>query len=120
MKSIVRSALAASAVALALSATPAAAFDVVGAASAAAGKFSRGLTNAASGSLELYKNLNNEISGAGVLGVPMGLIKGVGHSVGRTVAGAIDLATFPVPSASPVQPACVLSSMGTETSYGTK
>ena len=67
--------------------------------SQAGDKFSRGLANAATGWGEVPKNIVNESNRSNaLLGVTLGSVKGVAHSVGRTAIGAVELGTFFIPS----------------------
>ncbi|BBL70423.1 hypothetical protein MoryE10_10290 [Methylogaea oryzae] len=110
-----RKALVAGAIAAALSAPAFADYP-----SDVAEKFGRGLSNGALGWVEFGKNLYNEPVQHGPLYAPVGLLKGVAHAVGRTLVGAIDVASFLIPSPSFVQPNYVWEHMDTETSYGVK
>jgi putative exosortase-associated protein (TIGR04073 family) len=83
-------------------------------------KLGRGLCNSAFGWVEFGKNLYNEPTQHGPLYAPIGLLKGVAHTVGRTVTGAIDTASFMIPSSPFVHPGHVWENMETETSYGVK
>ena len=87
--------------------------------SQAAAKFSRGIINLTTGWLEVPKNISNESrkSNAGV-GLTYGTVKGGVHTVGRTTAGALDTATFFVPSKSFVHSDRVWNDYNTETTYG--
>lgn len=88
--------------------------------SQAATKFSRGIINLTTGWLEVPKNINNESRkrNAGV-GLTYGTVKGGIHTVGRTVAGALDTATFFIPSKSFVHSDQVWNDYDMETTYGT-
>jgi len=88
--------------------------------SQAASKLSRGIINLTTGWLEVPKNISNESrkSNAGV-GLTYGTVKGSVHTVGRTAAGALDTATFFVPSDPIVHSDRVWNDFDTETTYGT-
>jgi|GEM_PF-400700 len=88
--------------------------------SQAAAKFSRGIINLATGWLEVPKNISNESqkSNAGV-GLTYGTVKGSVHTAGRSAAGALDVATFYVPSPSIVHSEHVWDDFDRETTYGT-
>ena len=60
-------------------------------------KFARGVVNVATGWMELFKQpyVGGQQEGAG--GVFVGIGKGIGYTVGRTLSGAYDVVTFPVP-----------------------
>ncbi len=83
-------------------------------------KFVRGITNLATGWLEVPKNISNESrkSNAGV-GLTWGSVKGGLHAVGRTTVGALDTATFYVPSEEIVHSNYVWDDFDKETTYGT-
>lgn len=83
-------------------------------------KFGRGLANASTGWVELFKNTYNEPARNGALYVPVGLAKGIGHTVGRTVIGVFDLATFMIPTNSTAHPDYVWNNFNTESNYGGK
>ncbi len=61
-------------------------------------KLFRGIANAATGWMEIFKqtSLTWQQSGPGV-GMTWGFIKGIGYAVARSVAGAYEIVTFPVP-----------------------
>jgi len=84
-----------------------------------AGKFSRGIANLATGWLEVPKNISNESrnSNAGV-GLTYGTLKGAAHTVGRTLSGAFDTATFFIPSNGFVHSDYVWNDFNRETTYG--
>jgi len=84
-----------------------------------ASKFSRGIANLTTGWLEVPKNINNESkrSNAGV-GLTYGTLKGGVHTVGRTLSGAIDTATFFIPSGSFVHSDYVWNDADHDTTYG--
>jgi len=88
--------------------------------SQAAAKFSRGIVNLTTGWLEVPKNISNESRQSNVgVGLTYGTVKGSLHTVGRTAAGAFDVATFFVPSKSIVHSDQVWNDYNTETTYGT-
>ncbi len=64
--------------------------------SQAGDKFSRGLANTVTGWGEIPKNIINESNV--LVGLTLGSVKGVGHTVGRTVVGAGELVTFFIPN----------------------
>jgi len=99
-----------------LAATPAMAGDY---ADNAGAKFTRGIANSATGWGEIPKNIVNESRDHNVLvGITYGTIKGAIHTVGRTVVGAFDLATFFIPSKEIVHSTYVWQEKRDETSYG--
>ncbi|MDX8411416.1 MAG: exosortase system-associated protein, TIGR04073 family [Mariprofundaceae bacterium] len=81
-------------------------------------KFVRGLGNAATGWLEIPKNIAIESEASNVgMGVTWGLLKGVGHTVGRTIVGVVELATFFIPNGEIVHPTWAWEPFDRETSY---
>jgi len=81
-------------------------------------KFSRGFSNTLTGWLELPKNIVNTTKQDNVgLGLTVGLVKGLAHSVGRTVVGAVELVTFFIPNKQFVQPKYAWD-FSKETTYG--
>jgi len=102
-----------------LSATPVMAADNYG--TQVVQKFGRGLGNAATGWLEIPKNIVNESRNTNVgLGITWGLVKGVAHTVGRTVVGVLDLAFFFVPTQQYVHPTYAWDPFEKDTTYGVK
>ncbi len=61
-------------------------------------KLFRGIANAATGWMEIFKqsSLKWQESGPGV-GLTWGVAKGVGYAIARSVGGAYEIVTFPVP-----------------------
>jgi len=81
-------------------------------------KFSRGFANSVTGWLELPKNIVNTTKKDNIgLGLTVGLVKGLAHSVGRTVVGAVELVTFFIPNKQYVQPTYAWD-FSKETTYG--
>lgn len=82
-------------------------------------KFGSGYTNMVFGMAEIPKNaiLTTNQTNA-LFGVTGGIFKGILHGVGRTLAGAVDLITFPIPSEPIPKPAYVWEDFQTETQYG--
>lgn len=113
MKTLQKSLMAVAIVA-AMSATPVHAAYISG----VAGKVVRGMSNAMLGWGELGKNVHNEVTEHGALYIPIGFMKGMAHSVGRSVIGVIELSTFLIPSESLVHPPLVWENLDTETRYG--
>jgi len=88
-------------------------------ANGAGSKFTRGLANAATGWGEIPKNIALESNKSNALvGITYGTLKGVGHTVGRTVVGALELGTFFIPSDEVVQSTYVWEDTNEETTYG--
>ena len=83
-------------------------------------KFVVGVANVATGFVELPKNM---IIASGEKGVPygmtVGLVTGIIHTVGRTVVGALDVATFFLPTGPSVSPPYIWNNFYNETTYGT-
>ena len=78
-----------------------------------------GVTNVATGFVELPKNVllmkhqeDNEL-----YGVAVGLITGIMHSVGRTAIGFLDAVTFIIPTHPSVTPHYVWQDFSRETAY---
>ncbi len=81
-------------------------------------KFSRGFVNTLTGWVELPKNVVNTSKKDNIgLGLTVGLLKGVAHSVGRTVVGAVELVTFFIPNEQVVAPRYAWD-FSKETTYG--
>ncbi|PIQ82222.1 MAG: hypothetical protein COV76_04900 [Candidatus Omnitrophica bacterium CG11_big_fil_rev_8_21_14_0_20_64_10] len=63
-----------------------------------AGKLFRGMANAATGWMEIPKQISLKWQQAGPMeGVTAGLFRGVGYAVARSTVGGYEIATFPVP-----------------------
>lgn len=61
-------------------------------------KLFRGIVNAATGWIEIPKQISQEWGGAGPgRGLTVGFAKGIGWAVARSVIGAYEIVTFPVP-----------------------
>lgn len=84
-------------------------------------KFSRGFANVATGWVEIPKNVMNTSSKSNVAyGITWGLVKGVLYTVGRTVVGAVEIATFFIPNDQFVRPNYVWSDFNQDTSFGSE
>ncbi|MEW6038334.1 MAG: exosortase system-associated protein, TIGR04073 family [Pseudomonadota bacterium] len=82
-------------------------------------KLGSGLSNLAMGWLEIPKNMINTSNQTNVLlGISGGLFKGLLHTVGRTLTGAVDFLTFPLPTQPIAHPEFVWQKFSDETSYG--
>jgi len=82
-------------------------------------KLAVGTSNVALSWLEIPKNILVTSHQHNVLvGVSAGTMKGVLHMMGRTLLGAFDLVTLPIPSESIVKPAYVYQNFKVETRYG--
>ncbi len=66
--------------------------------STAGDKLARGLSNTFQGILEVPRNISNTTKMQGLLpGVTVGLGKGLGYGVLRTLVGLYEVVTFPIP-----------------------
>ncbi len=66
--------------------------------STAGDKLTRGLANTFQGILEVPRNISNTTQTQGLLtGVTVGLGKGLGYGVLRTLVGLYEVVTFPIP-----------------------
>ncbi len=84
----------------------------------AAEKFVTGIANAATGWVELPKNiiLVGQKEGP-VYGATVGMAMGVMHTIGRSLMGVLDIATFLIPTKSSVNPPFIWEDFSRETSY---
>ena len=82
-------------------------------------KLMNGVVNAATGFIELPKTiiLTSQRDGA-PYGLTVGLLTGLIHTVGRTVFGALDAATFFIPTRPTVYPHYIWQDFDRETTYG--
>ncbi len=81
-------------------------------------KFVTGIVNAATGVVELPKNIILTTQKETVVhGMTIGLVSGVMHTVARTVIGVFDVATFLIPTPPSIQPPFVWQDFSVETSY---
>jgi len=84
-------------------------------------KFGRGLANAATGWIELPKNVVNTSNNSNVaVGVTWGILKGALYTVGRTAVGAVELATFFIPNDAFVHPDFVWNNFDQDTTFGSQ
>jgi putative exosortase-associated protein (TIGR04073 family) len=81
-------------------------------------KFGRGLANASLGWVEIVKGVGIAASHDGPAFIPFGFVQGLGHTLGRTLSGAFDLATFLIPTAPLSDPVYVWERFDQETQYG--
>ena len=81
-------------------------------------KLASGLANAVTGWMELPKNiiLTSQKEGP-VYGITIGLGMGVMHTVGRSLVGVLDAATFFIPTKPSVNPPYIWQDFSRETSY---
>ena len=81
-------------------------------------KAGTGLLNAAAGWMEIPKTMivtsRNEGLGIGLTG---GFFMGLANTLGRSVMGVVDLATFPIPTKPMVTPPLIWEKFGQETSF---
>ena len=81
-------------------------------------KFISGVANAATGFAELPKNIILVSQKEGPLyGITIGTAQGLLHTVGRSLIGILDAATFLIPNKSPLNPPYIWQDLSTETSY---
>ncbi|MBY0473848.1 MAG: exosortase system-associated protein, TIGR04073 family [Nitrosomonas sp.] len=81
-------------------------------------RFVSGIANVTTGWVELPKNivLTGQKDGP-IYGVTVGLAMGLMHTVGRTLVGALDVATFWMPLKPSVNPPYIWEDFSRETSY---
>lgn len=81
-------------------------------------RFVSGIANVATGWVELPKNiaLTGQRDGP-IYGITVGLATGLMHTVGRTLVGGLDAATFWLPLKPSVNPPYVWEDFSRETSY---
>lgn len=83
-------------------------------------KLGRGLANAVTGWIEIPKNIVNTSRDSNVgIGVTWGFLKGIGHTLGRTLVGAGELATFFIPTPEIIHPTYIFQNFYQDTTYGT-
>ncbi len=81
-------------------------------------KFVSGIANAVTGWVELPKNIILTTQKEGPLyGVTIGLGMGIMHTVGRSLVGVLDAATFFIPTKPSVNPPFIWQDFSRETSY---
>ena len=81
-------------------------------------KVSQGLANIAFGFVELPKNVINISNEQSIfVGMTWGVIRGVGHSVGRTLVGVGELVTSPIPTKEFAAPAYVWDRFSEDSRY---
>lgn len=83
------------------------------------GKFGSGVLNAATGWTEIPKTMYTTSQEEGAIGLPVGFFKGLFHTVGRTMIGVMDLATFYIPTKPMVTPGLIWENPTKETEYHT-
>jgi putative exosortase-associated protein (TIGR04073 family) len=81
-------------------------------------KFGSGLANVVTGVAEIPKTMMVTSKREGVAyGVTAGFFTGIVHMVGRTLTGAVDIATFFVPTTPIVRPQYIWDDFDRETTY---
>ena len=81
-------------------------------------KVSQGFFNVTTGFIELPKNIVNISSDSNIfVGMTWGTIRGVAHSVSRTVIGAAELITSPIPTDDYITPPYVWERFSEDTRY---
>ncbi|MCB1948403.1 MAG: exosortase system-associated protein, TIGR04073 family [Burkholderiales bacterium] len=81
-------------------------------------KFVTGIVNTATGFVELPKNIILTTQRDSIVhGMTIGLVSGIMHTVGRTVIGVFDVATFLIPTPPSIQPPFVWQDFSVESSY---
>lgn len=84
----------------------------------AGGKFATGAANAGGAVLEIPKNIKIASAEKGPLyGMTGGVIAGVLHTIGRTVYGVVDMATFMIPTSPMVDPVYAWTDFDRLTTY---
>ncbi|MDD2758703.1 MAG: exosortase system-associated protein, TIGR04073 family [Methylomonas sp.] len=81
-------------------------------------KVSQGLANIAFGFVEIPKNVINISSEQNIfVGMTWGILRGVGHTVGRTLVGTAELVTSPIPTKEFAAPAYVWDRFSEDSRY---
>ena len=81
-------------------------------------KLGTGIVNVVTGFVEIPKNMVIESNENGVAyGVTIGFITGIVHSVGRTLTGALDIATFMIPTKPLIDPDLIWKDFNKKTGY---
>ena len=81
-------------------------------------KFTQGLSNTATGFIELPKNVINISHDQNIfVGLSWGVLRGVMQSVSRTVVGAAELITFPIPTEDYISPPYAWDRFSEDTRY---
>jgi putative exosortase-associated protein (TIGR04073 family) len=82
-------------------------------------KLGSGVSNILLGLVEVPKNIISTSNQANVLlGITGGTVKGTAHALGRTLAGIVDVLSFPVPTKPITNPPFVWQNWYTDTTYG--
>lgn len=81
-------------------------------------KVSQGFFNMAGGVVEIPKNIVNISSDSNILvGMSWGLLRGVAHTVDRTLIGAVEFLSSPIPSDEFISPAYPWERFSEDTRY---
>lgn len=81
-------------------------------------KLGTGIVNVVTGFVEIPKNIAIESKENGAAyGLTIGFITGIVHSVGRTLTGALDVATFMIPTKPLINPDLVWKDFNKKTDY---
>jgi putative exosortase-associated protein (TIGR04073 family) len=81
-------------------------------------KLAHGLANTVTGIGEVPKNIIIETNQKGpAYGIPVGLLTGILHGVGRTLTGAVDLVTFVIPTKPIINPDYIWIDWDKKTTY---
>jgi putative exosortase-associated protein (TIGR04073 family) len=81
-------------------------------------KFSQGFFNTTTGFIELPKNIINISQDENIfVGATWGVLRGTLHAVGRTVVGAAELITAPIPTGDYISPPYVWDRISEDTRY---
>jgi putative exosortase-associated protein (TIGR04073 family) len=87
----------------------------------AGGKLANGIANAVGGILEIPKTMIITTRTEGpVYGLTVGLMAGILHTLGRTIYGVVDMATFLIPTEPLVEPDYIWHDSDRITSYKAK
>ena len=82
------------------------------------GKLENGIANAIGGFVEIPKTVIIVSRSEGpVYGITVGLMVGILHALGRTVYGAVDMATFMIPTKPLVEPDYIWNDFDRITTY---
>ncbi len=83
-------------------------------------KLGRGLANVVTGWVEIPKNIINTSRDSNIgIGATLGLLKGIGQTIGRTLVGAGEVVSFLIPTPDIIHPTYVFEDFYRDTTYGT-
>lgn len=81
-------------------------------------KATRGFANLATGFIELPKNVVNISHDSNIaVGMTWGVLRGAAHTVGRTLLGAGEFITSPIPTGTLISPSWVFDRFSEDTRY---